>query len=119
MRGTGQRKDGLTRRRLRAAWVAGVGGVFAVRSIGRRSAVRGCVPEEAERISERYPEPDRRTGHVNSHAGHELRSGIRQLFPMAFHRTWSELANTEKIPSNWYEFAATIREGATEDEYRA
>ena len=38
---------------------------------------------------------------------------------MAFHRTWSELANTEKIPSNWYEFAATIREGATKDEYRA
>jgi uncharacterized protein (TIGR03435 family) len=38
---------------------------------------------------------------------------------MAFHRTWSELANIEKLPSDWYEFAATIREGATEDEYRA
>ena len=48
-----------------------------------------------------------------------MRSGLRQLFPAAFDRTWTELANIEKVPSDWYEFAATIREGATKDEYRA
>ncbi len=48
-----------------------------------------------------------------------MRSGLRQLFPAAFDRTWSELANIETVPSDWYEFAATIREGATKDEYRA
>src|SRR5580693_6805181 len=40
-----------------------------------------------------------------------MRSGLRQLFPAAFDRTWTELANIEKVPSDWYEFAATIREG--------
>jgi uncharacterized protein (TIGR03435 family) len=48
-----------------------------------------------------------------------MRSGVRQLLQAAFDRTWSEFANTEKVPNDWYEFAATMRESVTKDEYRA